>query len=171
MALKSVMVGFLRAHLASPPSEVCLYGHLREIYIPKFGASDGSAQVTAGRDYGERSRREVTVGIMKTLWHTSLFLAVCILIGCGGGTSTKNSDPGPDSTPTPPVSAAKYGQWSTLSYTMPINPIHAALLRTGKILVVSGSGNDPKNPPPSTTIPFTKQPYGTRTAGRLRLSQ
>ena len=33
------------------------------------------------------------------------------------------------------------GQWSTLSYTMPINPIHVALLHNGKILVVTGSGN------------------------------
>src|SRR5205814_10371595 len=33
------------------------------------------------------------------------------------------------------------GQWSTLPYLMPINPIHVALLRTGKVLIVSGSGN------------------------------
>jgi galactose oxidase-like protein len=90
---------------------------------------------------------------MKTLWHTSLFLALCILIGCGGGTSTKTSDPGPSPTPPASVSAAKYGQWSALSYTMPINPVHAALLRTGKILVVSGSGNDPKNAPPINNNP------------------
>jgi galactose oxidase-like protein/glyoxal oxidase-like protein/PKD domain-containing protein/Big-like domain-containing protein len=35
------------------------------------------------------------------------------------------------------------GQWSLLSQTMPINPIHVGLMRTGKILVVSGSQNDP----------------------------
>src|SRR5213594_5087671 len=33
------------------------------------------------------------------------------------------------------------GQWTTLSYSMPINPVHVALLHTGKVLVVSGSGN------------------------------
>src|SRR5437667_8603503 len=33
------------------------------------------------------------------------------------------------------------GQWTTLPYTMPINPVHLALLNTGKVLVVSGSGN------------------------------
>ncbi len=36
-----------------------------------------------------------------------------------------------------------YGQWSTSSYSMPINPVHTALLRNGKILVVAGSGNCP----------------------------
>ena len=33
------------------------------------------------------------------------------------------------------------GHWTTLSYSMPINPVHVALLHTGKVLVVSGSGN------------------------------
>jgi len=33
------------------------------------------------------------------------------------------------------------GQWQTLPYTMPINPIHTALLYNGKVLIVSGSGN------------------------------
>src|SRR5262245_63928709 len=33
------------------------------------------------------------------------------------------------------------GQWTTLPYLMPINPVHLALLRNGKVLVVSGSGN------------------------------
>ena len=28
---------------------------------------------------------------------------------------------------------------------MPINPVHVALMHTGKVLVVSGSGNDPDN--------------------------
>lgn len=37
------------------------------------------------------------------------------------------------------------GQWTTLSYGMPINPVHVALLNTGKLLVVAGSGNDPTN--------------------------
>jgi Domain of unknown function (DUF1929)/Concanavalin A-like lectin/glucanases superfamily/Bacterial Ig-like domain (group 2)/Glyoxal oxidase N-terminus len=35
------------------------------------------------------------------------------------------------------------GQWTTLSSTMPINPIHAALLSNGEVLVVAGSGNCP----------------------------
>src|SRR5690242_8125486 len=33
------------------------------------------------------------------------------------------------------------GSWSTLPYNMPINPVHVALLRNGKVLIVSGSGN------------------------------
>jgi hypothetical protein len=42
--------------------------------------------------------------------------------------------------------ANKTGQWQTLPYTMPINPVHVSLLYTGKVLVTSGSGNNPKNP-------------------------
>lgn len=47
----------------------------------------------------------------------------------------------------PPASAQANlaGQWQTLPATMPINPVHVALLRTGKVLVVSGSGNVPSN--------------------------
>ena len=32
------------------------------------------------------------------------------------------------------------GQWTTLPYQMPINPVHSALLNNGKVLIVSGSG-------------------------------
>jgi hypothetical protein len=39
--------------------------------------------------------------------------------------------------------AAQTGTWTTLPYTMPINPVHLALLHNGKVLIVSGSGNDP----------------------------
>jgi len=39
------------------------------------------------------------------------------------------------------VSQSSQGQWRTLPYTMPINPVHVALLYNGKVLVVSGSGN------------------------------
>lgn len=40
---------------------------------------------------------------------------------------------------------ATQGQWQTLPYTMPINPVHVALLYNGKVLIVSGSGNFPTN--------------------------
>ena len=39
--------------------------------------------------------------------------------------------------------AATQGQWSTLPYLMPINPVHVTLMHNGKILVVGGSGNCP----------------------------
>jgi hypothetical protein len=48
------------------------------------------------------------------------------------------------------------GQWSTLPYTMPINPIHAALLHNNKILIVAGSGNCP----PSQSGCPSGPPYG-----------
>ena len=34
------------------------------------------------------------------------------------------------------------GLWETLPYTTPINPIHVAVLRTGKVLIVAGTEND-----------------------------
>jgi Domain of unknown function (DUF1929)/Glyoxal oxidase N-terminus len=48
------------------------------------------------------------------------------------------------------------GQWSTLANTMPINPVHAALLSNGKVLVVAGSGNCP----PSQSGCPSGPPYG-----------
>jgi hypothetical protein len=41
--------------------------------------------------------------------------------------------------------ASVQGQWQTLPTLMPINPVHAALLHNGKVLIVSGSGNLPTN--------------------------
>ena len=37
------------------------------------------------------------------------------------------------------------GEWVTLPYQMPINPISATLLRTGQVLIVAGSENDARN--------------------------
>ena len=37
------------------------------------------------------------------------------------------------------------GEWRTLPYLMPINPISATLLNTGRVLIVAGSENDAKN--------------------------
>ena len=54
--------------------------------------------------------------------------------------------------PTLLAQGSSQGSWQLLSYSCPINPIHAALLRTGKVLIISGSGNDPDkvdNPPGS----------------------
>jgi len=37
------------------------------------------------------------------------------------------------------------GQWTTMNYQMPINPVHMALMNNGKVLITSGSGNLPGN--------------------------
>ena len=37
------------------------------------------------------------------------------------------------------------GQWNTMQYQMPINPVHMSLMNNGKVLVASGSGNVPGN--------------------------
>src|SRR5688500_251715 len=44
--------------------------------------------------------------------------------------------------PTLNAQAATVGQWRTVAHTVPINPVHAVLLRTGQVLIVAGSGND-----------------------------
>jgi len=46
----------------------------------------------------------------------------------------------------PPAASAQAdatGDWRILPYTTPINPIHVSLLRTGRVLLASGSENDP----------------------------
>jgi hypothetical protein len=40
---------------------------------------------------------------------------------------------------------AQHGRWETLPFLMPINPVHVALMHNRKVLVISGSGNDPNN--------------------------
>jgi hypothetical protein len=37
--------------------------------------------------------------------------------------------------------ASIQGQWTTLPYLMPINPVHPTVLNNGRVLIVSGSGN------------------------------
>src|SRR5438128_3757373 len=74
----------------------------------------------------------------------ALIAVICLLLaGCGGGGAGSSS-----STPTPApggntATGHPNGVWSTLPNAMPINPVHAALLHTGKVLIVSGSGNCP----------------------------
>src|SRR6185369_13511913 len=40
---------------------------------------------------------------------------------------------------------AQHGRWDTLPELMPINPVHVALMYNSRVLVISGSGNDPNN--------------------------
>jgi hypothetical protein len=55
------------------------------------------------------------------------------------GTALRNPPPAPQTA----ASAVTDGLWSTLPYLMPINPIHCSLLHSGKVLIVSGSENNP----------------------------
>lgn len=49
-----------------------------------------------------------------------------------------------DATP-PATGPATDGTWSVLDYKLPIRAIHATVLKTGKVLLVAGSGNDVDN--------------------------
>jgi hypothetical protein len=44
-------------------------------------------------------------------------------------------------TPRLRAQASIQGQWTTLPYVMPINPVHPTVLNNGRVLIVSGSGN------------------------------
>jgi Galactose oxidase-like, Early set domain/Glyoxal oxidase N-terminus/PKD domain/Divergent InlB B-repeat domain len=72
--------------------------------------------------YGSRRRRLAAATVV---WLVLAFAAL------PGGVRTARAQPQVE------------GQWATLPYLMPINPIHAGLLRTGKVLVIAGSENDP----------------------------
>ena len=62
------------------------------------------------------------------------------LIQCGGAATGSGGVP---TTSLRTYTPRPNGLWSTLPQTMPINPVHAALLHTGMILITSGSGNCP----------------------------
>ena len=66
-----------------------------------------------------------------------------LLLGMSLGSST-----------TQPVlaQAGTQGQWRTLPSPTPINPVHVALMRTGQVLIVSGSGNLPTETSYSASI-------------------
>src|SRR5713226_4704034 len=72
-----------------------------------------------------------------------LIAVICLaLAGCGGGGAGSSSASTPTSTGNTSTGHPN-GVWSTLPNAMPINPVHAALLHTGKVLIVAGSGNCP----------------------------
>jgi hypothetical protein len=48
------------------------------------------------------------------------------------------------------------GQWVTLPYPMPINPIHVHMLHTGKVLIVAVSENNPA----TRNLGQSRRPYG-----------
>ncbi len=63
-----------------------------------------------------------------------LLLAIVIASVCAHGARAQSG-----------MLAGLLGQWTTLSDQTPINPVHVALMHTGKVLIVSGSGNVPTN--------------------------
>src|SRR5262245_43505776 len=75
-------------------------------------------------------------GSMRSLKCVAALFAVvwCLLLIRPGGSPSRRAAE---------AQSTQSGQWTTLPYTMPINPIHVGLLRTGKVLIVAGSENDP----------------------------
>ena len=53
------------------------------------------------------------------------------------------------------------GQWQTLRYLMPINPIRLGLLHTGQIVIVAGSENNPTEHAAGTSVGALWDPKGS----------
>src|SRR6266850_1720750 len=64
----------------------------------------------------------------------ALLIAIAIASVCAQGVRAQ-----------PSLLTGLLGQWTTLVDQTPINPVHVALMRDGKVLIVSGSGNVPTN--------------------------
>lgn len=57
-------------------------------------------------------------------------------------TTTQSTTDDPGEPAVVEAQPALNGRWDTLSDLMPMNPVHAVVLRTGKLLVIAGSGHD-----------------------------
>ena len=71
---------------------------------------------------------------MRTYWKGACLMMAALLFSFTYATKATQA-----------ADATTLGQWSTLPYNTPINPIHVALLRNGNVLIVAGSENDPKS--------------------------
>jgi hypothetical protein len=69
----------------------------------------------------------------------AIFSTLALLLCLQGATVSSVAQSCPVNTP------HIQGVWRTLPYLMPINPISATLLHTGKVLIVAGSENDASN--------------------------
>ena len=69
-----------------------------------------------------------TSGSRRRIW---VLAAITFLVTCAPIAQGQSTSP------------STIGTWQTLPTLMPINPVHAALMHNGKILIVSGSGNLP----------------------------
>src|ERR1700681_1604937 len=67
-------------------------------------------------------------------WVQGLLVAIAIASVCAQGVLAQSG-----------MLAGLLGQWTTLADQTPINPVHAALMHSGKVLILSGSGNVPTN--------------------------
>jgi hypothetical protein len=114
-------------------------------------AQELTEQFTATGTYSDARTHDLTSSVTWTSLSTAIATMASggVAKGVAVGTATIQAAYGSiNGATTLTVNAANahvQGQWQTLPYTMPINPIHAALLHTGKVLVVAGSGNVPSN--------------------------
>jgi hypothetical protein len=104
-------------------------------------------QFTAAGTYSDASTHDLTTSVSWSSLNTAIAtvasgsLAKGVAVGTATIQAVLGSTSGATTLTVNTPHASVQGQWQTLPYTMPINPVHLALLHTGKVLVVAGSGN------------------------------
>jgi hypothetical protein len=110
-------------------------------------------QFTATGTYSDASTHDLTSSVTWSSLNTAIAtiasggLAKAVAIGTATIQASYQSTTGATTLTVNAANAGAQGQWQLLPYQMPINPIHLALLHTGKVLVIAGSGNLPGHTP------------------------
>jgi hypothetical protein len=104
-------------------------------------------QFTATGTYSDGSTHDITTSVAWSSLNKTIAtvasggLAKAVAVGTATIQAAFGSTNGTTTLTVNTAQASEQGQWKTLPYTMPINPIHMAVMHNGKVLVVAGSGN------------------------------
>ncbi len=122
--------------IAVTPSNASIAQGLSEQFKATGTYSDGSTHdLTTAVTWSSLNKTIATIasgGLAKAVAVGTATIQAQAPLGSTNGTTTLTVNT---------ANASQQGQWQTLPYTMPINPIHMSLLHNGKVLVVAGSGN------------------------------
>jgi hypothetical protein len=106
-----------------------------------------SEQFTATGTYSDGTTHDLTTSVTWSSLNKTIAtiasggLAQAVAVGTATIQAAFQSTNGTTTLTVNTAQASLQGQWKTLPYTMPINPIHMAVMHNGKVLVLAGSGN------------------------------
>jgi hypothetical protein len=112
-----------------------------------------SEQFTATGNYNDGSTHDLTTAATWSSLNKTIAtiasggLAKAVGVGTATVQAAFESTNGTTTLTVNTAQASSQGQWQTLPYTMPINPIHMAVMHNGKVLVLAGSGNQIQSTP------------------------